>query len=309
MRKSSNGTKIIERYLSVSDRGGLVAELMSDKFRQLLRGCVVFLGVLAASVPTSEGGAQSDRGQILILRTSRVNSIELITDGSRWRANTYWYSVIPGGNEFIMLNDTNKKYCWLTDQIRMTPERRQYWKSFALLTMQRTDLKWSPWKKAGSEQIRGTDTVHYRRTGFAAVHRVPQDGIANIFQDSLPSAASTTVDFQNRKDLLRQVTSVEDIWIAPAVNSSPSLARCFRILFGCDTSLGIPVQNQERMTGIASNGRRVTHLLKYLELTKISKANLVGVAFAVPKGYAKVNDRMQVMIDDEGAEGLLYRIP
>lgn len=267
---------------------------------------------------------------IMSLKATRTNCVEVCKRGKSWRLNTYWYSIIPSGTDLVMINDSNKKYTYIGHRWRAkqaTLERKaggadgvpqargiqitSRRKMAPFLSGARAPVDWLEWKFLGTERLGGLKVAHHRRVGTANSYTPAADTMSSTFQAVIPgqsfAASSRTGNGAAAPPLMRNVRSVEDLWVVPEV-ISPELATVFNMLFGCETKFGLPVQNVESIKGVAGR-KAVSCSVKYLEFLGQKTQNMKDSSFRLPEGYKKVPDYFQVMLDDEGAEQFIYREP
>lgn len=267
---------------------------------------------------------------ILSLKATRTNCVEVCRRGNSWRLNTYWYSIIPVGTDLVMINDSNKKYAhvghrWIAKQKmlqgkavgfdRGLPRRANQISSrnriSPFLSGERSPIVWHEWKALGTERLGGLKVAHHQREGTADSYAPAFDTMCNTFQEVIPG--QSFVGLSRRRDgvaappVMRNVRSVEDLWVVPE-SISPELRTVFSMLFGCETKFGLPVQNVESIKSV-SGSKTVSCTVKYLELLGYKSQNMKDSSFLLPQGYKKVPDYFQVMVDDEGAEQFIYREP
>ena len=258
--------------------------------------------------------------KILTYWTKRSNSVELCRSAESWRLNTYWYSIVPNGDMVTMFNDSNKRYLEFSDPFKPGGElhpdsrrrgRRRHHRAGSMqegmipsfFSGPKPRLAWSAWQKVGDEKLHGLDTIHYVRTATSPSYTPPVDGTADMLKELAPTQSTMRGDARHKVKEVRNITANEHVWVV--TDASPELSRTVGLLFGADPELGLAVECYATIVG-TKDGKKDYSKLPFFKITGVKEGMLPGNTFQPPVGYTKVKDTFSVMVDDAGAEELLY---
>jgi len=254
--------------------------------------------------------AFAGENETLQFKTNRTNCVELWRAKSGWRINTYWYSIVDTPLGLVMFNDANKKYTqfgnWSTGSAHRLGSKRMP----SFLSLSRGDFTWSDWKLVEKTKIEGLNTIHYRRSGSAAVYAVPDDRMGSMVEAVTPGQSDIGKSTHSRRrTVLQNATVIEDLFVDGSTSTTaPALLNTFHTLFGCETKFGLPIRDFETISG-SVGGERTENKVVYLTLTKRTGCDKPAESFHLPAGYKQVRDRFAVMLDDDGMEQFIYRSP
>lgn len=258
---------------------------------------------------------------VLTYWTKRSNSVEIYRSGDNWRMNTYWYSIVPNGEVVTMFNDSNKRYLEFTDPFR-SGGRRQFGERRrgrrrhhgvgsmrhgmipGFFSGPKPRFMWSEWQKVGLEKLHGIDAVHYKRVANSPSYVPPVDDTTDMLKELAPTQSTMRGDAQRELQEIRNVTATEHLWVVDE-GVPPELCKTVGFLFGSDPEMGLAVQNSATMIGI-KNGKKDFSKMTFFKITGGKDSKVPANTFKPPEGYTRVKDTFSVMVDDAGAEELLY---
>lgn len=257
-------------------------------------------------------------GKVFLLKTPKNNRVEVLKMGSSWRADTYWYSLIPARDRFIMFNDSSKRYAYC-DLKWMEPNRakpivnspliKEANKNVSCFGGPRFSFSWSQWTRTRNENVCGANLALYTRTAKAKVFKRIDDGATGMLDDLLPAASDTGKSVSSQigadRKLLRNVNATEELWVLES-EKSPSLLQTIRVMFGCETRFGLPLKNIESVEGTDKSGKPGKTTITYVKLVEVRTKEMKNDSFRLPEGYKQVADQFSVMIDDAGAEQMIF---
>lgn len=267
---------------------------------------------------------------VLTYWTKRSNSVEIYRSGDSWRMNTYWYSIVPNGEVVTMFNDSNKRYLEFSDPFRpgggrqmgegrneqqLGERRRGRRRHHGAGSMRhgmipgffsgpKPRFMWSEWQKVGVEKLQGIDAVHYKRVANSPSYVPPVDDTTDMLKELAPTQSTMRGDAQRMQQEIRNVTATEHLWVVEE-DVPPELCKTVGLLFGSDPLMGLAMQSSATIVGI-KNGKKDFSKMTFFKVTGVKDSKVPANTFKPPEGYTKVKDTFSVMVDDAGAEELLY---